>query len=251
MIRNLGGEFNHPGEYPRIRTPWGLKEIFIILFAVYLLEIAVGLFGMPYLEKMFFPPWLSDPKISSFFFGALIQTLAFLGLIFWYVLKKHRLPLVSLGFKACSWSHFWLGLLGGVALFSLITLLMVFMAHIFHLAPEPQPFASALTGVSNWQELIIPLIVSGFLAPLGEEVYFRGFVYPYLRSWGLPAALLISSAFFAALHFDLVRFLPLALSGIGLALLCEKTGSLFPSIFAHSTWNIIMTLLVFFMGNVL
>jgi membrane protease YdiL (CAAX protease family) len=48
--------------------------------------------------------------------------------------------------------------------------------------------------------LVLFFFVGGVLAPVTEEVVFRGLVFGYLRRWGLPAALLISTALFAAIH---------------------------------------------------
>lgn len=44
------------------------------------------------------------------------------------------------------------------------------------------------------------LIVGGFLGPLAEELYFRGFVYGALRRFGAATAILSSTALFTALH---------------------------------------------------
>ncbi len=51
-----------------------------------------------------------------------------------------------------------------------------------------------------------PLILSGYillgglLAPLAEEIFFRGIVYGFFRRWGILAALLISSLVFVLVH---------------------------------------------------
>jgi membrane protease YdiL (CAAX protease family) len=53
---------------------------------------------------------------------------------------------------------------------------------------------------------------------------------------------------FAALHFDLLRFLPLFIAAVGLTFLFEKTGSLWPGIVAHGVWNLIMLVAVLWQG---
>ena len=48
---------------------------------------------------------------------------------------------------------------------------------------------------------LVPLLVTGgVIAPVVEEVYFRGLVFGWLRRWGVWAALLVSTALFAGLH---------------------------------------------------
>jgi membrane protease YdiL (CAAX protease family) len=46
--------------------------------------------------------------------------------------------------------------------------------------------------------------VGGIVAPVAEEIVFRGVIFGYLRRWGLPAAVLVSTTLFAALHLPAV-----------------------------------------------
>lgn len=82
------------------------------------------------------------------------------------------------------------------------------------------------------------LLVATLFAPLWEEMFFRGLVYPWLKS-KMPqkGALVISALFFAAIHHHLPSFLPLALLGLALALVYEYTGSLISSIVLHALFN--------------
>ncbi|MCB2147922.1 MAG: CPBP family intramembrane metalloprotease [Deltaproteobacteria bacterium] len=47
---------------------------------------------------------------------------------------------------------------------------------------------------------VLFFLVGGIVAPVAEEIVFRGLIFGYLRRWGVPAAVLISTALFAALH---------------------------------------------------
>lgn len=79
------------------------------------------------------------------------------------------------------------------------------------------------------------------VAPVCEELLFRGYIFTALRNWRgtLPAAL-ITALLFGGVHvgsapaLDLV---PLAALGFGLCLLYRYTGSLYPCIVAHSLNN--------------
>lgn len=51
---------------------------------------------------------------------------------------------------------------------------------------------------------VLFFLVGGIVAPVAEEIVFRGLVFGYLRRWGVPAAVLISTALFAALHLPAV-----------------------------------------------
>jgi uncharacterized protein len=43
-------------------------------------------------------------------------------------------------------------------------------------------------------------LVGGLIAPVAEEIYFRGILYGYLRRWGFWPALVLSTSIFALLH---------------------------------------------------
>lgn len=82
------------------------------------------------------------------------------------------------------------------------------------------------------------LITVAIAAPLGEELFFRGFALPALRrSFGTVFAVLVSGALFSALHMDPVGFVGLLEIGVMLALLRLWSGSLWPSVLAHAVNN--------------
>lgn len=88
------------------------------------------------------------------------------------------------------------------------------------------------------------LISSGLtcvIAPICEELLFRGYIFTALRSWrGTWPAAIITGLVFGAVHtgsapaLDLV---PLAFFGFGQCLLYRCSGSLYPCIVAHAINN--------------
>ncbi len=100
------------------------------------------------------------------------------------------------------------------------------------------------------QEPILPLfgeglgaflsafLVGAVLAPVVEEVVFRGFLFGGLRRAVHPVAAAVgSSAIFGALHLQPLAFPALFLLGVLLALLYHRTGSLWPPILMHFCVN--------------
>ncbi|MGZ6142082.1 MAG: CPBP family intramembrane glutamic endopeptidase [Myxococcales bacterium] len=85
----------------------------------------------------------------------------------------------------------------------------------------------------------VPMTITVVLAaPLGEELFFRGFAFPALRrSWGVVAGVLVSGALFSILHMDPVGFLGLMEIGVLLAALRWWTGSLWAAIIGHAINN--------------
>jgi membrane protease YdiL (CAAX protease family) len=85
----------------------------------------------------------------------------------------------------------------------------------------------------------VPMTITVVLAaPLGEELFFRGFAMPALKkSWGIVAAVVVSGALFSLLHADPVGFLGLMEIGILLAALRWWSGSLWAAIIGHAVNN--------------
>jgi membrane protease YdiL (CAAX protease family) len=85
-------------------------------------------------------------------------------------------------------------------------------------------------------------IATGFLlvviAPVAEEIFFRGFVYQAFRnSYGVWPGAILSGLVFGVIHFEFFKLVQLAALGVILALLFEKTHSLWPPIMLHAINN--------------
>ncbi len=77
-----------------------------------------------------------------------------------------------------------------------------------------------------------------FLAPVNEEVLFRGVFYPALKQLGFPRLALWGMAFvFAAFHVNAQSFFPLFFFALVLTWLYEQTDNLLTPIIAHSIFN--------------
>lgn len=82
--------------------------------------------------------------------------------------------------------------------------------------------------------------LAALLAPVGEELLFRGWLYTGLRSLaGVPSAIGLSAGLFAIAHWEETHLYALAVFPIGLALgfIRERTGSIKASIAFHAIYN--------------
>lgn len=77
------------------------------------------------------------------------------------------------------------------------------------------------------------------IAPVLEEIVFRGFLYPaFRRRFNWPAAASLTGLLFAAIHgYSLPGFVSVAWGGFVFAVSYEKTKSLLPAMLAHSIFN--------------
>jgi uncharacterized protein len=89
---------------------------------------------------------------------------------------------------------------------------------------------------------MLPRIALGvgtiFIAPVGEELLFRGVLYPAIKkSYGKQIALWGTALLFAGIHTNFAVFLPLTFLAVILAWLYEYTGNLLAPIAVHCIFN--------------
>lgn len=87
--------------------------------------------------------------------------------------------------------------------------------------------------------LFTVIIMAVIVAPVTEELVFRAGLFRYLRTRIHPVlAYALPALIFALLHANLAAFLPLAVLGLGLAFVYERTGSILVPILAHAFFNL-------------
>ncbi len=92
--------------------------------------------------------------------------------------------------------------------------------------------------VASRPELILAFISLVIIAPVAEEVLFRGYLLGKLRKYApLWVAILVTSALFAFVHFQWNVAIDVFVLSIVLCLLRVVSGSLWPSILLHMMKN--------------
>ncbi len=82
------------------------------------------------------------------------------------------------------------------------------------------------------------VVLAVIVAPVAEEIMFRGVLYTGLRDRFSPvSAAIVSSAVFAVFHGEPFVFLPIFALGLMLAWLTETTRSVWPGIVGHAVFN--------------
>jgi membrane protease YdiL (CAAX protease family) len=96
---------------------------------------------------------------------------------------------------------------------------------------------------------ILLIFLAGFVAPVVEELVFRAGLYRFLKGQaGKTSAMIISSAVFAVLHWNVLVFPTLMLFGVALCLAYESSGNLKVPIAFHALFNLNTILLIALQG---
>lgn len=117
----------------------------------------------------------------------------------------------------------------------------------FHLHPPPQEAVVTLQDATSVASRVYLIVFYVTVGPVGEEIFFRGILYPVIKQAGHPhVALWATSLLFAAIHLSAPIFIPLLLLGMVSVLLYEKTNNLLASISFHSSFNAIGLAIMYF-----
>ena len=178
----------------------------------------------------------------------LIATLSFQGatiLLIGSFLRQHQVSWAEVfGFANRAPHSVLLGLIAlGLVLpllFGLQWVTVELMQRIPHfpIKPVEQQAVQTLRIATSWVDRLALGAVTILLVPLGEEMLFRGVLYPWIKQAGFPRlALWGTSLTFAAIHQNLVAFLPLLVLALLFTGLYEKTNNLLAPISAHASFN--------------
>lgn len=219
------------------RIPWGVGDIIAygIILALALagfVWLLTGLARRGYLARVF-PDSLSILVIS-----ALIQSILMIGISLWIARSTRGATWGDLGLGMVRGG--WLaGAVGGFAMLG-VALAYSFAVGEYFSDPPPQSIVLEFSRHMGPRAILALIMVVVVMAPVTEELVFRGFVYGGLRKvLGFFPAALLTSVIFAAVHlqFNWVQFFQILLLGLILAWLYEHKGNLVAPMVAHAVYN--------------
>tara|TARA_Y100000589_G_C27197689_1_gene647727 strand:- start:1669 stop:3015 length:1347 start_codon:yes stop_codon:yes gene_type:complete len=130
------------------------------------------------------------------------------------------------------------GLKGWFMVIPFVLLTSLLMESLIKNQAGSNPLLEIVLNNNNNIAFSILFLTTTILAPVFEEIIFRGVLLPILsRDFGRIYGILISSFVFALAHLSLSELPPLFILGIGLAATRLISGRLFSSIVMHSLWN--------------
>ncbi len=209
----------------------GTRSVHWTVRDVWLGVIALVLWIIGYIAASFLVRTYSLGVDPGLFIG--LAELALLVPVWWLAVRKYGVGWDTLGFR-----RFDAGALGmgcGLMLISLLinAVYSAFLA-VFGLRAQVDlvPIFAELS--SPWWLLLAGIVV----APVVEELFFRGFVYAGLaQRYSWRKAAIISSALFALIHLQLTAVLPIFILGYIFAYLYRRSGSIWPAVLMHVSTN--------------
>jgi len=233
----------------RPRAGWSLGDMVVVvvlsLVGTVLMALLFGLgiraLGFGNTQALL----LSHPVAATAVSGTAIYGILLLT-VYGYIVRRRGLGWSALGFRRPPLLAL---LLAPVIVFGQLVAAALMNLLVFNLMGSfENPQVEGITGGQSfsWLNFGLMLVLAGVVAPIVEEIFFRGLVYGWLRSRApLFVAVLLSAAIFAVAHVVPILIPALFVVGIILALAYELSGSLWLSILLHGLQNSLAVTLIF------
>ena len=220
---------------PAEGAKWRISDV-LKVFGV-LVAIQVVLAVLPSSGLSVTLPWI----VVYLFLTMSFVYLPLLALTVYYIRIRGG-KLNEIGISLANPKHIVVGFLFGLTLMVVSAVVSILLSP-FGLIPQQEGLGEiiGLPGV-----LPTMLLWIGILAPIIEEIFFRGFSYSAFKSrWGKGIAIVASSLLFTVAHFDPLRIVQFMVLGVLLAYAYERTGSLPLVVLAHMVNNTVAIVLAF------
>jgi membrane protease YdiL (CAAX protease family) len=221
--------------------PWRPEAVFRLMAGLFA-SILLGVLLLNWLNSPYSPVRI-DAKVATLIIGtlsfhgmALVLTNTFLG--------EHQIAWPdAFGFNSPRLARsFLLAIVVGIAILPIIWSLGQLSARIMtslNVDPEAQETVQTLKSSASIELKMLIGVLAVVIAPVGEEIIFRGVLYPTIKQRGYPRlAFWGTSILFAAIHSNAMIFLPLTFLAVILTLLYETTNNLLAPIVTHSLFNL-------------
>ena len=215
-------------------TPWDARDIvFGVLAGIGLIAVTVPALGL-----VLRATGVTPSRTGSF---VLLGTDAYLCLglsAWWFCIHRNGATLGSMGFVRPGWGA--LAAMFPLSLGLLIAngVLVLITSAVLGGVENPQRDVLAPQGVLSTDSFVLLFVLIAIIAPVGEELMFRGMLYRYLRAKrGVAFGVALSAALFALAHVIPVLIPALFALGIVLAVVVERSSSIYPAIVLHALNN--------------
>ncbi|TKI62842.1 CPBP family intramembrane metalloprotease [Lysinibacillus mangiferihumi] len=217
---------------------WGWKEFILLL----LLEFVVVIGIIKFIVKPVYAHLFRNELYAGTLTGFTIAITLVIG-VYFIALRPKKLSWLEVGITSISLKQ-WKTILCYSVLLMIGALLIVVLTSYIGISVENSKTQAIQQNITFFT-VLIAFLSAAVISPIYEEIFYRGFLYRWLRTrLGLVGAIILSSFIFTIAHIPTYNVMPVNFfSGIIFALAYERTNSIWPSIIIHGLTNGMMVLL--------
>ncbi|MHB8645231.1 MAG: CPBP family intramembrane glutamic endopeptidase [Thermomicrobiales bacterium] len=232
------------------RVPWGFWEVVIAALPL-ILSFALAVLAH-FLPSSSATPASETPTSTRILVANTVVGLVIYGvilLLIWLVtVRKYHVGWSALGVRRPPGIFFALVIPILFAMYLVAAIVSALIIKLFYSGKAENPQVKDLTGGGgfSWTRLLLALVTASIIAPVIEELLFRGVLYGWLRTrWSAVGGVILSAAIFSAAHAIPLILASIFVVGLTLAIVYEKTKSTLATMTLHSLFNTVGVLAVF------
>jgi membrane protease YdiL (CAAX protease family) len=230
---------------------WTLNDVLNVFVMAFIIELILfmllQLFGVGDWIKSLSPAY--GLKSLFIFLVYIAQVAAMIFPLWFLAVRKRDVKLYNFGFRWIGTGKTILWVICAYVFYLGLGTLFIILFYNFGLGSlgfEPQSNIFDLFGREPLG-VIIAFVIALIIAPLTEELFFRGFMLQTISKiispiWGI----ILTALIFAAVHFEFQSIAPLIILSLVLNILYVKTRSIWPGIVFHILNNTIAFIVVLF-----
>lgn len=220
------------------KDSWTGKEFSLLLLLEFIFVIVVVKYSVQSLYLSLF----SNTLYSGTLTGLTIAIVLMTGLYF-IALRPKNLSWKEVGVRSFS-TKYWLKIPIWLLVTIILSVAVVLLTSLLGNSVDNSKTESLQQNI-NLFTILIGIISAGVVSPVYEEIFYRGFIYRWLRvRLGMNWGIVISSLIFTIAHFPTLNAMPVNfINGVVFAWVYEKTGSVIPGMIVHGVFNTIAVLL--------
>ena len=232
---------------PPVERPWTVGEFILIWLGGLVGTLVFGIASLA----------IGDRDLLVLL-GLAGQYVGNLG-VFWWMVRSRPHQDIGLDVRGGDFAYIGIGILFQVAV---AVMFLPLSDLLFPDGRPPQEVADLISDASSLVLKVGLVLAAVLLAPVTEEILFRGVLFNALRKRGDRFAMVVSSLVFAAAHAlgldvermwqsALVVLPPIFALGMILAWVTRRSGRLGPAIMLHSGWNLLASLVLLIPSDLL
>ncbi|WP_433746233.1 lysostaphin resistance A-like protein [Paenibacillus amylolyticus] len=217
---------------------WTWRELLVLLT----LEFVFVIFVIKYPIQSRYEEWLDNTLYSGTLTGLTIA-ITLLTVLYLVALRPKKLSWREVGLKGFPVRDWWRIVLW-LLLLIILSVMAVYLTSFLGNTVDNSKTESLQQHVTLFT-IVIGIVSAGFVSPLYEEIFYRGFIYRWLRTRiRMKWAIVVSALIFTLAHFPTINAMPVNfISGVVFAWAYERTGSVVPGMIVHGAFNTIAVVL--------
>jgi uncharacterized protein len=214
--------------------PWTLSDtIQLFMLTVALMTMVLTVEDIIFGEKGTLAHW-PEPTITGILYA--MQTMTLLGPLYIFTRLKHNTEWKLFGFRRVKPRQVMVKIAQGYLFYYLAS--AIFLQIKMSFQTEIPGYGEQASHIPLFGGTDAGVILGGviivFIAPIVEELFFRGYVHQVLKKYTNTVLASTGSAFiFTLFHFEFQVFIPIFILGLVLSWMYEKTNSLWTPISFH------------------